>query len=171
MKLFKGKTINWVFLKSVALILLFVSVFYLTFVSPTDNFYFNSQEQRDYKLLRKNFKIPAHFLDTDIDSVINISEKENIPYHITLNIIYIETKFDSTVTSKIGCSGYMQLNPKYFKIPKNRFDNIRMGLRFLKKMYKEFGSWEDALAYYGTGSKHKKNKWRINYILKNGKDT
>lgn len=122
----------------------------------------------NYNELRTVFKIPDKFINTQIDTVIEISKRMEIPRHISFNLIFKESCFDSTVTSPVGCYGYMQLHPRYFTTSTS-YDNILQGLNFLKEQHDRFGNWDKALTYYNSGESMYRNSNFVNYILTNGK--
>jgi soluble lytic murein transglycosylase-like protein len=118
--------------------------------------------------IRNKYDIPDSFTTANIDTVLSLADKLNIPEHIVFNLIYRESNFDSSVISHEGCYGYMQLHPKYFDATGND-ENLRQGLTFLKEQFIQLGTWEKALIYYNSGDNMNSNKEFINYILKNQK--
>ena len=122
----------------------------------------------NYNELRTVFKIPDTFIDSQIDTVIEISKRMQIPKHISFNLIFKESRYDSTAVSSAGCYGFTQLHPRYFKSTTSH-DNLVQGLGFLKKQYDRFNDWERALMFYNSGEKMYRNNNFVNYILTNGK--
>lgn len=114
--------------------------------------------------IREKYNIPDKFTNADIGNVLDITKELGIPEHIAFNLLFKESCFDSTVVSREGCYGYMQLHPKYFNAIGNK-DNLQQGFVFLKKQFLEFGTWEKALIYYNSGNNMNSNKQFIDYIL------
>lgn len=147
-------------------------VFYLSL--NVGNFNLNGKnakekQERNYTAIREKFDIPQTVNESEIDSFISISKRTKVPIHMALNIIQIESKFDSTaVNDSSGCIGYMQLSPKYFKKQKNRFENVYMGLSFLRERYEALGSWKRAIAYFGGGGGASHDTPIIKHIVNNG---
>jgi soluble lytic murein transglycosylase-like protein len=123
----------------------------------------------DYSDIRSKFRISDNFNNSQIDTVLSISDRLHIPHHISLNLIYNESRFDSTVVSSAGCYGYMQLHPKYFTATTS-YENLLQGLGFLRDQYDRLGTWEQAIIYYNSGETMYKDCKFVNYILTNGKD-
>jgi len=119
-----------------------------------------------YDDYRTKYKIPETFTNTEIDSVIQFCKNDTVPEYIAFNTIYSESRFDSTAFGWDGCSGYMQLSPKYFKY-KNAIDNLRQGIAFLGKNYRDFGSWREALIFYNSGYTRTTKESYLQYILTN----
>ena len=72
------------------------------------------------------------------------------------SVVAAESAFNPYSVSSRGAVGLMQLMPRTARSlgVDNRFnpeDNLRGGARYLKKLYKRFGSWPLALAAYNAG--------------------
>lgn len=71
-------------------------------------------------------------------------------------VIKVESNFESEAVSHKGAEGLMQIMPETQKElgMREAFDveeNIEAGIRYLKKQYQRFGSWDLALAAYNAG--------------------
>ena len=96
-------------------------------------------------------------------------EKYSLEYGVPENLIYAviktESGFDSSVVSKKGAVGLMQLMPATFEwLTKDilrdhlgvgmLYDpetNIKYGTYYLSRLYNKFGDWDTALAAYNCG--------------------
>ena len=92
------------------------------------------------------------------------SEEFNVPIERICAVIYVESRFDPSVTSPVGARGLMQIMPATFKdIQKalktdytddDLYDpavNIRAGTYYLSYLYKILGDWELVHAAYNAG--------------------
>jgi hypothetical protein len=128
--------------------------------NPLRNELVKPKQQNTAVDLRTKYHIPKKFGQKEIDTVLFYSKTLRIPENICFNLIYIESRFDSTaVNKKTKCAGYAQLHPKYFTFT-DRFDNLKQGFEYLKKLFDKHGDWKKALQKYSTS--------HINYILDNG---
>ncbi len=92
------------------------------------------------------------------------SEEFNVPIERICAVIYVESRFDPSVTSPVGARGLMQIMPATFKdIQKalktdytddDLYDpavNIRAGTYYLSYLHKILGDWELVHAAYNAG--------------------
>ncbi len=93
------------------------------------------------------------------------AEANDVPVHIVYAVIKCESGFDSSAVSEAGAVGLMQLMPDTFNwltddILYDHFEegmlydpetNIRYGTYYLSRLFRQFGSWELALAAYNAG--------------------
>ena len=88
-----------------------------------------------------------------------------VPPALALGVARVESNFDPDALSTAGARGIMQIMPQtargVFRIhPDRLWDpqlNIRLGIRYLAKLYKRYGSWEAALSHYNGGSLKKRH--------------
>lgn len=98
------------------------------------------------------------------DEIEKASEEFDVPIEIICAVIYVESRFDPSVTSSVGARGLMQIMPATFKdIQKalktdytddDLYDpavNIRAGTYYLSYLYKILGDWELVHAAYNAG--------------------
>jgi uncharacterized protein YukE len=78
-----------------------------------------------------------------------------VPEELIRRVIRQESGGDQSKVSSKGAIGLMQLMPKTAKAlgvnPKDASQNIMGGTKYLSQLYKQFGSWEKALAAYNAG--------------------
>lgn len=98
---------------------------------------------------------------------ISLNYETKVPIIPLLRMIDVESGYDP---KKVGVNpngtrdyGVMQLNSKYLAYyaekfndgakfdPMNATDNIRIGLRYLRWLYEQVGSWEGAFAAFNCG--------------------
>jgi soluble lytic murein transglycosylase-like protein len=83
------------------------------------------------------------------------ADKYKIPRNILRKLAWHESRYKPTAISNRGAVGVMQLMPDTAKVLgvdiNDTRDNIKGGARFLRDMYKMFGTWELALAAYNAG--------------------
>lgn len=79
-----------------------------------------------------------------------------VPTKLLSALLYQESGFNPKAKSKAGAIGIAQLMPatarSYGIDPTDPFESIRGAAMYLRDAYKEFGSWEKALAAYNAGS-------------------
>ena len=88
-----------------------------------------------------------------------------VPPALALGVARVESNFDPDALSTAGARGIMQIMPqtarRVFRIhPDRLWDpqlNIRLGIRYLAKLYNRYGSWEAALSHYNGGSLKKRH--------------
>ena len=88
-----------------------------------------------------------------------------VPPALALGVARVESNFDPDALSTAGARGIMQIMPQtargVFRIhPDRLWDprlNIRLGIRYLAKLYNRYGSWEAALSHYNGGSLKKQH--------------
>ena len=88
-----------------------------------------------------------------------------VPPALALGVARVESNFDPDALSTAGARGIMQIMPQtargVFRIhPDRLWDpqlNIRLGIRYLAKLYNRYGSWEAALSHYNGGSLKKRH--------------
>lgn len=117
-------------------------------------------------------KIPKSFTDRHINFLEDVCDEYNIPIKIAARLIYVESSYNKNALSYVGASGYMQLMPYTYNhfasilnISRfNDFSNIRVGLYYLKHLYKiynrfsELNRWKLTLLSYNMGpTKVRKN--------------
>jgi hypothetical protein len=93
-------------------------------------------------------------MDKYFDLLKHQCKLQNVPVSLCMNLIYFESRFDSTAKNKkTGCQGYFQIDPINTNgkvlCPK---DNIIKGIELLHQWKEEFGSWEQCLRFYVSGN-------------------
>ncbi len=102
--------------------------------------------------------------------IIEESVKAGVPPSLTLAIAKVESDFVSSAKSHVGARGVMQMMPSTargeFGIKDsdklwNARTNIRLGIEFLGKLYRQYGGvWSFVLSHYNGGTlKKRKGKW------------
>jgi soluble lytic murein transglycosylase-like protein len=98
-----------------------------------------------------------------------------IPQYLLARVAYQESRFradiiDSTVCSKAGCVGLLQLNPEYFPNAGISPDNdIETAAQLLVALYARFKDWQIVLAAYNWGGGNVHHAATINahqYLLR-----
>ncbi|WP_298261051.1 lytic transglycosylase domain-containing protein [uncultured Litoreibacter sp.] len=83
------------------------------------------------------------------------ARKHGIPQDLFLRLIQQESAWKPQVVSHAGAIGLAQLMPgtaRLLKVnPRDPKQNLEGGARYLKQMYRKFGSWRLALAAYNAG--------------------
>ncbi|MBQ5602686.1 MAG: lytic transglycosylase domain-containing protein [Clostridia bacterium] len=98
------------------------------------------------------------------DEIEKASEEFDVPIERICAVIYVESRFDPSVTSSVGARGLMQIMPETFadvqKALKTDYTdddlydpavNIRAGTYYLSYLYKILGDWELVHAAYNAG--------------------
>jgi len=95
------------------------------------------------------------------DVVIEESKVNRIPIYIVLGVIETESSFKTNSISSEGARGLMQLMPaiwnEYVKSDQlsgfsSKHDpalNVRVGIRYLSDLFKQYGDWRKVLKVYG----------------------
>ena len=83
------------------------------------------------------------------------ARKHGIPTDLFLRLVQQESAWNPNARSRVGAIGLAQLMPgtaRYLKVnPRDPKQNLEGGARYLKQMYRKFGSWRLALAAYNAG--------------------
>jgi soluble lytic murein transglycosylase-like protein len=83
------------------------------------------------------------------------ARKEGLDPWFLAAVVYVESRFDHTLTSGAGATGLGQLMPvtaRTAKVdPKDPWENLVGTARMLRVYYREFGDWSRALAAYNAG--------------------
>ncbi len=83
------------------------------------------------------------------------ARKHGIPEDLFLRLVQQESGFNPRARSNKGAIGLAQLMPQTARAlkvnPNDPNQNLEGGARYLKKMYRKFGSWRLALAAYNAG--------------------
>lgn len=82
--------------------------------------------------------------------------RTGVPESIIRSVLQSESSGDPNALSKKGAAGLMQLMPGTAKElgvvnVNDPAENIHAGAKYLAKMFKETGNWQDALAAYNWG--------------------
>jgi soluble lytic murein transglycosylase-like protein len=98
--------------------------------------------------------------------LVSICSDYEVPVNLVMNLIYRESRFDSTVKSKKGCQGYMQLsriNTGGKTLTSS--ENLLCGVAFLWSLHRKYGNWRDVINFYGSGYKMNCSEKYINFIV------
>ena len=110
------------------------------------------------------------------DVVMEESKANKIPIYIVLGVIETESSFRSGSVSSEGARGLMQVMPavwsEYVKTEQlrgasTRHDpalNVRVGVRYLGDLFRQYGDWGKALKVYG-GFINKSEKGYVKLVL------
>ena len=79
-------------------------------------------------------------------------EANNVPYHVALGLIEVESGFNLEAVSPAGCYGLCQINPQYFPIGLTPAENIEAGMEYLGSLIDRYGDLGAALTAYNAGS-------------------
>lgn len=83
------------------------------------------------------------------------AQKHGVPTDLFLRLIQQESGWRPAARSHKGAIGLAQLMPQTARLlgvdPHDPHQNIEGGARYLKRMYRQFGSWRLALAAYNAG--------------------
>lgn len=92
-------------------------------------------------------------LDYSLQDVLHTAcEANNVPYHVALGLIEVESGFNLEAVSPAGCYGLCQLNPQYFPSGLTPAKNIEAGMEYLGSLIARYGELEAALTAYNAGS-------------------
>lgn len=98
------------------------------------------------------------------DMVVASAKSHNVPIPIAKALVQVESRWNPKAISYAGASGLCQLMPGTFKwvYPEgkdifNPKDNAHAGMKYLRELYNESGSWHTALAKYNGGGKYYKS--------------
>lgn len=95
------------------------------------------------------------------DVVIEESRASNVPIHLVLGVISLESEFKPSAVSSENARGLMQVMPatwkQYVSSPALQDQtsqhspslNCRVGIRYLGDLWKEYGNWKKVLKEYG----------------------
>ena len=79
-------------------------------------------------------------------------ESNQIPVHIALGLIEVESSFQEDAVSVAGCYGLCQINPKWHPANLSPAENIAYGISFLAELRNRHdGDLEAALTAYNVG--------------------
>jgi hypothetical protein len=89
------------------------------------------------------------------DKVAAAAARYGVPVDLALKVAQVESGFNQNAMSGKGAVGVMQLMPGTASDlgvnPYNEDQNIDGGVRYLSQLYRQFGSWDTALAAYNFG--------------------
>lgn len=95
------------------------------------------------------------------DVVVEESRASRVPIHIALGVMSLESEFYPYAVSSMGARGLMQIMPEKWKEYVSSPDlqgqasrhnpalNVRVGIRYLGDLWKEYGNWKKVLKEYG----------------------
>jgi len=88
------------------------------------------------------------------DSEIDLnSKKYGVPKELIQGLISNESAFNSSAKSSVGAKGIMQLMPE---TEKQYGGGIEGGTHFIADLYKQYGSWDKAVAAYNSNGQNTK---------------
>ncbi len=88
--------------------------------------------------------------------IIRLARRYNVDPGLIWAVIQVESNWSRWAVSPKGAMGLMQIMPTTaqnlsLKNPFDPYENIEAGVRYLRKLYDEFGRWDLALAAYNAG--------------------
>jgi uncharacterized protein YggT (Ycf19 family) len=136
----------------------------------SDSLIFNADT--DYELLKgivseeSGIDIPEHVPYDHVKLMYDQCQEKDVPVSIFFRLVYFESRFDSTATSRAGAKGYCQIMPTTFKMwyekmklkgGKTVENNIKISVQLLSDLernfvqYDERKKWELVLSSYNAG--------------------
>lgn len=83
------------------------------------------------------------------------SYRNGVPVSLSLQLMYVESKYNPKAISSRGAIGLYQLMPSTAHNlgvdPHDPLQNVKGGIAYLRQQYDRFESWEYALAAYNAG--------------------
>ncbi|MCL4131882.1 UNVERIFIED_CONTAM: hypothetical protein GTU68_043967 [Idotea baltica] len=83
------------------------------------------------------------------------ARRHNVPEELFARLVQQESGWNPTARSHKGALGLAQLMPSTARAlgvdPKDPYENLDGGARYLARQFREFGSWRLALAAYNAG--------------------
>lgn len=83
------------------------------------------------------------------------ARRYSVPEDLFLRLVQQESGWNPNAKSHAGAYGLAQLMPATARVlrvnPRDPYENLDGGARYLKEQYREFGSWRLALAAYNAG--------------------
>ncbi|MCG7492608.1 lytic transglycosylase domain-containing protein [Thalassobius sp. Cn5-15] len=113
----------------------------------------NTPTKWDDELGRTGFK--GKYSGPFLDMARSAARRHNIPETMFLKLVQQESGFNAKAVSPKGALGLAQLMPATAKTlgvdPRDPYENLEGGARYLAEQYRAFGSWRLALAAYNAG--------------------
>ncbi len=114
--------------------------------------------KKNVKIASASTTIPRYrgsYRGTYLPVAKNMARKHGIPEDLFLRLVQQESGWKPGAVSHKGAIGLAQLMPgtarKLGVNPRDPRQNLEGGARYLKMMYRKFGSWRLALAAYNAG--------------------
>ncbi len=108
-------------------------------------------------------RVEVQYKKTDIKEMVRAEamRQGTVPIALALGVARVESNFNANALSSAGARGVMQIMPRTARTefgvdPDDLWDpalNIRLGIRFLSRLYAIYGNrWDAALSHYNGGT-------------------
>lgn len=102
-----------------------------------------------------NAKYDGRYKGVYLNMARQAAQRHGVPEDLFLRLVQQESNWNPTAVSHKGALGLAQLMPQTARRlrvdPKDPEQNLEGGARYLMQQYREFGTWQLALAAYNAG--------------------